>query len=149
MQLKGFQVFKFRNIIDSGWVDVSSVSTFVGQNECGKSNLLQALFMLNPYDEEEQYRINSDWPIDMWPPGDPSEVVCKAQFTLSDDEIRDFIEEAQLVEEAEPETETDTDAGKEQNNDVECSAQDYHLTFYQIIHPTIRLKPGEFPTLWS
>ncbi len=119
MQLKGFQVFKFRNIIDSGWVDINSISAVVGQNECGKSNLLQALFILSPYDEEEKYSINSDWPIDMWPPGDPSEVVCKAQFTLSDDEIRDFIEEAQLVEEAEPETETDTDAGQEQNNDVE------------------------------
>ncbi len=30
-----------------------------------------------------------------------------------------------------------------------CSAQDYCRTFSQIIHHTIELKPGRFPTLWS
>ena len=110
MQLKGFQVFMFRNIIDSGWVDINDITAFVGQNECGKSNLLQALFMLSPYDKDEKYCINSDWPIDMWPPGAAeNEVVCKALFSLSGSEIKVLFDKAKFIKEAVPGTEDAVD----------------------------------------
>jgi AAA15 family ATPase/GTPase len=44
MQLKFFKVTKYRNIEDSGWIDVNDITAFVGQNEAGKSNLFEALY---------------------------------------------------------------------------------------------------------
>lgn len=61
MQLQSFRVKKFRNIVDSGEVDVShSVICLVGKNEAGKSGLLEALYLLRPAykdkpDVEKQY----------------------------------------------------------------------------------------------
>lgn len=95
MKLIEFHVRKYRNIIDSGWIRVEQITAFVGQNECGKSNLLEALRRLNPYDGVK-YQIDEDWPIDQWPPGESSQVVCTAKFALTRDEI------AQLVTHSEP-----------------------------------------------
>lgn len=61
MKLVSFQVFSFRNIVDSGNIRVDpSVTCLVGKNEAGKSALLEALYLFNPaYNEsfnvEEQY----------------------------------------------------------------------------------------------
>lgn len=48
MILKKFQVENFRSVLDSGWIDCDSVTSLVGINESGKSNLLLALWKLNP-----------------------------------------------------------------------------------------------------
>ncbi|MBQ5319346.1 MAG: AAA family ATPase [Oscillospiraceae bacterium] len=48
MQLLRFRVTNFRSIEDSGWVDCNDVTTLVGVNESGKSNVLLALWKLNP-----------------------------------------------------------------------------------------------------
>lgn len=48
MKLKRFRATHFRSIDDSGWVDCDDVTTLVGVNEAGKSNLLLALWKLNP-----------------------------------------------------------------------------------------------------
>ena len=48
MKLKRFRVTSFRSIEDSGWIDCDNVTTLVGVNEAGKSNLLLALWKLNP-----------------------------------------------------------------------------------------------------
>jgi len=49
VKLKSFRVERFRNILDSGSVDVDSVVIcLVGKNESGKTNLLQSLEALNP-----------------------------------------------------------------------------------------------------
>jgi energy-coupling factor transporter ATP-binding protein EcfA2 len=91
MELTSFRVTNYRNILDSGDVTVGRVTSIVGQNECGKSNLLQALQGINPLDGSQvQYRIAEDWPIDRWPPPGESPVVCKATFTLSGTEIGDL-----------------------------------------------------------
>ncbi|MDE0117738.1 MAG: AAA family ATPase [bacterium] len=61
MKLVSFQVRTFRNIVDSGEIEVDDdVTCLVGKNEAGKSALLEALYLLNPsYDEafdvDEQY----------------------------------------------------------------------------------------------
>ena len=54
MKLVSFRVEKFRNIIDSGSIDVEpDVTCLVGKNESGKTAVLNALYRLNPaYDEE-------------------------------------------------------------------------------------------------
>lgn len=48
MQLLRFRVTNFRSIEDSGWIDCDDVTTLVGVNESGKSNVLLALWKLNP-----------------------------------------------------------------------------------------------------
>lgn len=48
MHLKCFRVQNFRSVGDSGWIENDSVTTLVGVNEAGKSNLLLALWKMNP-----------------------------------------------------------------------------------------------------
>lgn len=48
MVLKRYKVANFRSVLDSGWIDCDKVTTLVGINEAGKSNLLLALWKLNP-----------------------------------------------------------------------------------------------------
>lgn len=48
MKLKRYRVTNFRSVEDSGWIDCDDVTTLVGVNESGKSNLLLALWKLNP-----------------------------------------------------------------------------------------------------
>lgn len=48
MNLKKFRVTHFRSVIDSGWIECDKVTTLIGINESGKSNILLALWKLNP-----------------------------------------------------------------------------------------------------
>jgi len=48
MKLKRFRVTNFRSVIDSGWINCDDVTTLVGINESGKTNILLALWKLNP-----------------------------------------------------------------------------------------------------
>lgn len=48
MKLIKFRVREFRSIQDSGWIECDDVTTLVGMNEAGKSNLLLALWKLKP-----------------------------------------------------------------------------------------------------
>lgn len=48
MKLVRYQVENFRSVENSGWIDCDDVTTLVGINESGKSNLLLALWKLNP-----------------------------------------------------------------------------------------------------
>ena len=46
MKLLSFRIFSYRSIIDSGWNEISSdnVTGIIGQNESGKTSILEALF---------------------------------------------------------------------------------------------------------
>lgn len=48
MQLTKFQITNFRSVEDSGEIDVTKITSLVGRNESGKSNILLALTSLNP-----------------------------------------------------------------------------------------------------
>lgn len=48
MRLVRYRVEKYKSVMDSGWIDCDDVTTLVGVNEAGKSNLLLALWKLNP-----------------------------------------------------------------------------------------------------
>lgn len=49
MQLSSFQVYKYKNVLDSSEVFVADdITTLVGMNESGKSTMLDALYRLNP-----------------------------------------------------------------------------------------------------
>lgn len=51
-RLDRFKVYNFRSIEESDWIEVSDNSCLVGTNEAGKTNLLIALWKLNPANEE-------------------------------------------------------------------------------------------------
>ena len=53
MKLKQFRVTNFRSIIDSGWIDCEDVTSLVGINEAGKSNVILALWKLKPVRDGE------------------------------------------------------------------------------------------------
>jgi predicted ATPase len=93
MQAKRFRVQNFRNIDDSGWINLDQVTAFVGRNESGKTTLLKAFHKFNPATSEpydpmrefprERYMRDyvgkgskgSEWP------------VCSVAFAL-DDELK-------------------------------------------------------------
>lgn len=53
MTLKRFRVTNFRSIMDSGWIDCDDVTSLVGVNEAGKSNVILALWKLRPVRDGE------------------------------------------------------------------------------------------------
>lgn len=53
MTLRRFRVTNFRSIIDSGWIECDDVTSLVGVNEAGKSNVILALWKLNPVRDGE------------------------------------------------------------------------------------------------
>ncbi|SDB71442.1 ATP-dependent nuclease [Belnapia rosea] len=92
MEFEGFQVFNFRNVLDSGWIAANHITAFVGQNEAGKSNLFEALYALHPIIPGAEYNLDEDWPVDQWEKrkDGAGKLVCKAQFALSREEIEDL-----------------------------------------------------------
>ncbi len=89
MELVAFQVTNYRNILDSGLINVDKITAFVGQNEAGKSNLFDALYRINPFDQQATYNLDEDWPVDKWgeKDGHAHSTVCRAEFRLSSEEI--------------------------------------------------------------
>lgn len=60
-KLLKFRVQNFKSIQDSGWIEVGDCSCLVGINEAGKTNLLLALWKLNPANDEPIIPL-SDYP---------------------------------------------------------------------------------------
>ncbi len=62
MKITSFRVKKFRNIVDSGLINVDPfVTCLVGKNEAGKSGLLEALYLLNPA-YEDKFEVDEQYP---------------------------------------------------------------------------------------
>ncbi len=119
MQLTYFKVTKYRNVWDSGWIEVVNITAFVGQNEAGKSNLFEALYRINPFAPGEAYNIDEDWPVDDWGNKDPSALVCQAKFSLTPEEIESLYEEAGHPEpESTPEGEQAAEDGGAQEGEA-------------------------------
>ena len=51
MKVNSFCVFDFRSVENSGWIDCNEITTLVGVNESGKTNILNALWKFNPVSE--------------------------------------------------------------------------------------------------
>lgn len=62
VRLTSFHVANFRSINDSGWISVTKVTTLVGRNESGKTNLLLALHSLNPTGGPKDLSAIKDFP---------------------------------------------------------------------------------------
>lgn len=97
MRLIQFRVENYRSVRSTDWIDVTSITAFVGQNEAGKSNLCEALYRLNPI-MGEGFNIDEDWPVDDWGGRSPEGLVCEARFELSSaDEIAQLFDDVGLL----------------------------------------------------
>ena len=88
VHLKAFRVKKFRNIEDSGEVELlDALTCVVGKNQAGKSALLRALHKFNPH-LPEAYDMRREWPRGQRTERNEKEVVCEGHFTLSPEELK-------------------------------------------------------------
>lgn len=96
MKLLRYKVTNFRSVKDSGWINCDDVTTLVGINEAGKSNLLLALWKLNPASGGEIDPLH-DLPVNRYAElcdRLAETVFVSAQFEISEDtaiEIGDII----------------------------------------------------------
>ncbi|PDT15506.1 hypothetical protein CO670_17165 [Rhizobium sp. J15] len=99
MRLTKFKVTNYRNVLDSGWINTTDVTAFVGQNEAGKSNLFEALYCLNPYVDGATYDDAEDWPVDDWKGRKDArgKIVCQAYFVLGSEEIASLFKSARTT----------------------------------------------------
>src|SRR5438093_98991 len=87
MKLVRFRIQMFRCVLDSQWVEVTPLTVVAGKNEAGKTALLKALHKFNPF-TPEPYRMASEWPRGRRDERSEEQVVCTAEFELSNDEIK-------------------------------------------------------------
>lgn len=92
-KLNRFKVLNFRSIEESEWIEVSDNSCLVGTNEAGKTNLLLALWKLNPANDEPIVPLD-DFPRHLYSKykadNHSEDVFIAADFQLSED-IQDEI----------------------------------------------------------
>lgn len=86
MKLTACRVQNFRNIQDSGWVDIDDIAVIVGKNESGKTSFLTALWKFNPY-HDVGYKIDREWPSGRRKEKSPDKIVAETKFQFTDDEI--------------------------------------------------------------
>lgn len=85
MKLTRFRVQNFRSFVDSGWIACDSVTAIAGVNEAGKSNLLRALWKLNPSSKADNKILKNDIPIDRFDEimdGEKLPIFITAEFHL-------------------------------------------------------------------
>ena len=92
LKLSKYKVTNFRSVMDSGWIDCDDVTTLVGINEAGKSNLLLALWKFNPARTEGENKIDAlhDMPRHMYTQWE--DIPGKITFATARFEIDDIIQ---------------------------------------------------------
>ena len=86
MRLTSFHVKKYRSIEDSGEIRVDeNITTFVGINESGKTNVMRALKKINHVDDTD-FDDLTEHPTWHFGEFDPEEIFVTATFKLSDEE---------------------------------------------------------------
>ena len=66
MKLQFFRVKNYRSFENSGWIEVKDLTTVIGASEAGKSNLLTALWKLNPASRAGRVKPEQDLPRSMY-----------------------------------------------------------------------------------
>ncbi|MFD7096398.1 AAA family ATPase [Streptomyces xanthophaeus] len=94
MQLTQVRSRLFRNIVDSGEVDIApDVTALVGKNESGKTALLSAIYRFNPVYPEHSFTVAQDYPRWRKVPDTRSGEITMAKpitctFALGDDDLK-------------------------------------------------------------
>lgn len=83
MSLNRFRALTYKNIIDSGWVDLDRpVTCFIGQNQSGKTNTLKCLHSVNPFSSMDDYNYRHHWPKNIPSSCDESYFACALEVEL-------------------------------------------------------------------
>lgn len=103
MKLTKFQVTDFKSVEDSGWIDCDDITTLIGTNEAGKSNVLVALWKLNPAMDGKIHPL-SDFPRKSYNkfrglPEDEKPIFIRTYFELPERLIRELVEITKAPEE--------------------------------------------------
>jgi len=86
MNIRSFRIRKYRNIEDSGDIELlDRLTCIVGKNQSGKTALLRALHKFNPH-VPDPYDIRKEWPREQRAQRDGKQVVCEVRFELTDAE---------------------------------------------------------------
>lgn len=91
MYLQRFRVQNFRSVDDSGWIENDSVTTLVGVNEAGKSNLLLALWKMNPASDGKINKLE-DIPRSkyaQWRDVEDAPIFITCEFEITDEDLLD------------------------------------------------------------
>lgn len=86
MRLTAFRVSNYRSVKDSDWIDAADITSLIGTNESGKTNLLMPLWKLNPAKEGE-IKLLSDAPrkdYNAYRQLEDKPVFIRARFVISD-----------------------------------------------------------------
>lgn len=134
MQLIRYKVFQFKSVMDSGWINCDDVTTLVGVNEAGKSNLLLALWKLNPAQDGE-INFTDDMPVTLLTELRKKEKkpqFITAEFRIVDEELKQKIKKM---------------AGcNEEDIEIVCVSRDYDGTrfiSFPNYHPFEGYLPGK------
>lgn len=91
MHLRRFLVQNFRSVLDSGWIESDAVTTLVGVNEAGKSNLLLALWKMNPASDGKINKLE-DIPRSkyaQWRDDEDPQIFISCEFEITDESLLD------------------------------------------------------------
>jgi len=87
MNIKSFRIRKYRNVEDSGEIELlDKLTCIVGKNQSGKSALLKALHKFHPH-KPEPYDMRREWPRGQRTIRDLKQIVCEVRFTLENAEL--------------------------------------------------------------
>jgi predicted ATP-dependent endonuclease of OLD family len=93
IRLERFKVYNFRSIEESDWIEISDNNCLIGTNEAGKTNLLIALWKLNPANDEPIVPLD-DFPRHLYSnfkaDGHSKDVFIEAEFILDSPLIEDL-----------------------------------------------------------
>jgi predicted ATP-dependent endonuclease of OLD family len=90
MDLKAFRIQLYKCIIDSGWIEINSLTALIGKNGAGKTSLLKALYKFYPSKNADSYSLEIEWPRSRRKERDQNQIVCSTRFALTEDELRDL-----------------------------------------------------------
>jgi recombinational DNA repair ATPase RecF len=76
LKLIAFRIRMYKNIADSGRVEVENLTVIVGKNEAGKTSLLRALHKFKPF-KPDPYSIEREWPRGNRRSRTDTQVVCE------------------------------------------------------------------------
>ena len=95
MRLINVRIKHFKCILDSTDFSINQLTCLVGKNESGKSAILQALYRLNPVDDNEKYNALYDYPkiyLTDYETGDieDGDIVVISAWQMDDSEIKEL-----------------------------------------------------------
>jgi predicted ATPase len=130
MKIRSFRVRKYRNVEDSGEIELlDNLTCIVGKNQSGKTALLRALHKFHPH-RADPYDMRREWPRGQRTTQNSQQIVCEVRFKLDDEEQHKL---AGLT--AQPMTANEVTITKDYAGNFEIRFPDQPDLFPDALHP--------------